>query len=679
MREASRPAGYLLSALSLVPALVITAWLVVAVPLVAVGQFQPTTVIPQAALVAVLIVPLGLGLVRHLGAHIRMPWWSVLATIAIAVGFAVFAMLTHSEDVVLRRDPGAYAQIGYWFAHHDSWRIPAPLSAFGPAPGQLGFASLGFNQVNDTIVAQFMTGWPTLLAAGYWSAGWNGLLTLPALLGGCAILAIGGLIARLIGPRWAPLGALLTAFAWPVLWAAQTTLSEPVTMLLLAGGACLLVDWLAATKDPITDGARLTRRVRLHAFVTGLVLGGGELVRLDVGVDIALVFPVIGWLWLRRRPGVLPFVIGVLIGGALGFLDGEVVTRPYVEINWSSVKVMAALLLVMAVTTVAVAAVLRYYGRPVRELRWWRPVPAIVTTVIVLIGVALVVRPLLMTDHSTTDPGVDNYTQILQALTGQPVDGSRGYAEQSLWWVSWYLGWPLLIAALPAAAMLTWRVCHGRDRRWLPILLMYLGSALLTLIHPGITPDHPFADRRLVVEVFPVMIMLATWSMAEAARWLRRVAVRTDVGWSRALPTIAVVALLVAYLLPMAAVTVPMSTKRTELGELAVADQVCRALPANASVVLMDTLWMPTIRAQCGLPAAQLMQPTPAAVSQVVASIRSAHRTPVLAGYDPDLLRSAGLSPTEVFDVITQQDQQLLVRRPDTTADLDLQFWVVRP
>jgi hypothetical protein len=369
----------------------------------------------------------------------------------------------------------------------------------------------------------------------------------------------------------------------------------------------------------------------------------------------------------------------VLIGGALGFIDGYVVTRPYVEINGSSVKVMAALLLVMAVTTVAVAAVLRYYGRPVRELRWWRPVPAIMTTVIVLVGVALVLRPLLTTDHSTTDPGVYNYTQILQNLTGQPVDGSRGYAEQSLWWVSWYLGWPLLIAALPAAAILTWRVCHGRDQRWLPILFVYLGSTLLTLIHPGITPDHPFADRRLVVEVLPAMIMLAAWSMAGAARWLRRVAVRTDVGWSRALPMIAVAALLVAYLLPMAAVTVPMSTKRTYLGELAMTDQVCRALPVNASVVLTDTLWLPTIRAQCGLPAAQLMQVTPAAVSQVMASIRSAHRTPVFAALDPSPLWAAGLSPSLVFDATTTQDQQVLVQRPDATPDLDLQFWVVRP
>ncbi|HWE91080.1 MAG TPA: hypothetical protein VG317_16595 [Pseudonocardiaceae bacterium] len=679
MHDARRPAGYLLSALSLIPALLVTSWLVVAVPLVAAGQFQATTVIPQAALVCVLVVPWGLTLVRRIGARVQAPWWAVLATVAIAVGFAVFAMLTHSEDIILRRDPGTYAQLGYWYAGHDSWRIPAPLSAFGSSSGQLWYASLGFNQVGTTVVGQFMTGWPTMLAAAYWAHGWAGLLMLPGLIGGCAIMAIGGLVARLVGPAWAPLGALLTAFAWPMLWASQTTLSEPVALLLLAAGACLLVDWIAATKKwdarhPVTD-ARLLRRIRLHALITGLVLAGGELVRLDFGVDFALVLPVIGWMWLRRRPGVWPFLAGALVGGVLGFIDGAIVTQPYVQINWTSVQVMAALLLVTAVCTAAIAGILRLYDRPVREMRWWRPIPRIGATVLVLIGIALVIRPFVLIDHSTTDPGVANYTSILQAYEGQPIDGSRGYAEQSLRWLSWYLGWPLLIAALPAAAILVRRVLSGRDRRWLPILLMFLGSGLLTLIHPGITPDHPFADRRLVVEAIPGMILLATWSTAAAARWLTRVSVRTEVRWARALPAVAVIALLVAYLWPMGAVTAPMSTQRTELGELAASDQVCQALPANASVVMADTLWMPTVRAQCGLPAAQLLQITPATVAQVSASIRAVGRIPVFVAFDPTPLQAAGVAATQVFDVTVQQDEQLLVQRPDGTAGLDLQFW----
>ena len=64
---------------------------------------------------------------------------------------------------------------------------------------------------------QFMTGWPTMLAAAHWVAGWPGIFMLPAVVGGCAILALAGLAGRLVGQRWAPLAALWVALAWPVL------------------------------------------------------------------------------------------------------------------------------------------------------------------------------------------------------------------------------------------------------------------------------------------------------------------------------------------------------------------------------------------------------------------------------------------------------------------------------
>ena len=678
MHKASRPAGYLLSALSLVPALLVTGWLIVAVPLVVVGQFRPATVAPLAAIACVVLVPLGLALLRHPAAHIRTPWWPVILTVLIGVGFAVFAAVTHSENIILRRDPGAYAQMGYWYAFHPTWSIPAPLSAFGPNPGQLGFGSLGFNQVDNTIVGQFMTGWPTMLAAGYWVSGWSGLLILPAIIGGCAIVAVGGLVARLMGAKWAPLGALFTAFTWPVLWASQTTLSEPVAMLLLASAICLAIDWLVVTADPVTD-PRLRHRVWLHAFAAGLVLGAGELVRLDIGVDAALMLPALGWLWVRRRPGVWAYLIGLLLGGALGALDGLVATRPYIGINISSVRVLVALVVAAVLVTAVVAVVLRRLHRPVREQRWWRPVPAIGAALVGIIGVLLLIRPFVLIDHSTTDPNIRDYTGVLQQINSLPVDGTRGYAEQSLIWVSWYIGWPAAIAAFVAAAMLVWRTCNGRDKRWIPVLLVYAGSALLTLIHPGITPDHPFADRRLVVEMLPGMILLATWAMVEAFRWLRGVAARATGGWPRRWPRIAMAVLLLAYLVSMGIVTVPMSTKRTYIGEIAISDQVCRALPANASVVMSDTLWMPTIRAQCGLPATQLIQMTPDAVAQVTASIRAVGRTPVFVALDPGPLMDGGLVPQQVFHDVTMQDEQVLMQRPGNTSTLDLQFWMATP
>ena len=50
---------------------------------------------------------------------------------------------------------------------------------------------------------------------------------------------------------------------------------------------------------------------------------------------------------------------------------------------------------------------------------------------------------------------------------------------------------------------------------WAGPLLVATGSSLLTLWRPGITPDHPWADRRLLV-VLPLVLLLAVAAVAWA-------------------------------------------------------------------------------------------------------------------------------------------------------------------
>lgn len=698
-------AGRLLSASSLVPALLATAWLVAAFPLAALDEFRPVLVVPLAVLIAAVITPLGLSLLRRRAVAMRAPWWSVVSTWTVAVGFTVFTALSHDEHIVPRRDAGSYAQIGYWLAHHLGPVINAPVAAFGPHPGLLGFASPAFYQRGGNVVPQFMTGWPTVLAGADWIGGWTGLLLAPTVIGGCAILAVSGLAARLVGARWAPLAALLTAAAWPVLRSSQTTLSEPLAMLTLATGICLLIDMvvagrpLAVDRDPdrdpvavpVTDALRT--RIRRHAFAAGLLLAAGELVRPDFGVDFAFVLPVLGWLWLTKRPGVLPFVVGSVIGGGLGALDGAFVTRPYIGVNWSAVRLELLLLALVIVATIAVVWALRRYGRSPRALGWWRWVPRLGVAVVLATGVGLFIRPWVLVDHSTTDAGVISFVETMQRSAGLPVDGTRSYAEDSLRWVAWYVGWPLLIAAFAAAAILTWRVLRGRDLRWLPLLLVYLCPAVLSLIRPGITPDHPWADRRLVVEVLPSMILLAVWATAVLTRWIRLRAPRAlaglaERGGGRALavrrfalraahPWLPIV-LVAAFLVPMGIALTPVAVQRTELGEVATAQDVCGVLRPNDTVVLIDQQWMPIIRAQCGLPVAQLMVPTPTTVAAVARSIRAAGRTPVIAGSQVDSPVPLGLVTSSVINLATTEDQRDLISRPTGTSPLFLQFWAVR-
>jgi hypothetical protein len=741
-------AGRLFAILSIAPACAVTGWVVASFPLAAFGVFWPLLVLPVAVAGAGVAIWLGLALLRQPRVRILAPRWSVAATAVIAAGFAVFTWQTHSEHVIPRRDAGSYIQIGWWLAHHRALTYPIPAGAFGPSPGDLTFGSPAFYEHGNVLVPQFMTGWPMLLAAADWVAGWSGMLLLPALVGGCAILAVAGLAARLVGARWAPLAALLLAVTWPVLRVAQATFSEPVALLILAGGSCLLVDLVAALKpdpggingtsgtsalngtnglnrtDGLTgaegpngtnglngaggaDGANAANaangatqpdpgRIRRHALAAGLVLAGGELVRLDFGVDFALTLPVIAGLWLVYRRVAGPFLVGAAISGGLGVLDCVFVTRPYVAVNWSSVVLMIIAMAAIIAVTILGVWVARRHGRALLASRWWRLVPVLGGCAVLLVAAGLLIRPYVEVDHSTSNRGVINFTEGVQQELGLPLDGTRGYAEQSLWWVAWYLGWPLLAAALVAAVLLTVRVLRGRELKWAIVLLVYLGSSVLTLLRPGITPDHPWADRRLVVEVLPGMVLLATWTVAWANRWLRRVAgsalarlrarrpgsagkaIRAGAGLT-ALPWVLTVVVVGVLLAPILIATGPVAPDRTELGELAAMSAVCRSLQGNDSVVLLDPLWVPTVRAQCRLPVAQLMTPSTAEIGQVAASIRAAGRTPVIAGSTKSDLAAVGLTPTRIVNLHTRQDQQQLVRRPTGTKPLDIEFWLARP
>ncbi len=681
-------AGRILSAASLLPALLATAWIVAGFPLAALGQFRPALVVPCFVAVSVLIVPLGLSLVRRSAVALRGPWWSVAATGTIALAFTLFAALSHSEHVIPRRDAGSYAQIGYWIAHHGGPFYAAPLSAFGPFPGDLGFASPAFYQHGATIVPQFMTGWPELLAGADWAGGWTGLLLLSAIVGGCGVLAVGGLAARLMGARWAPLAALLTAGAWPVLRAAQETLSEPLALLMLAAGTCLLVDLVMAARRTGVGGAlagdpALGRLIRRHSFAAGLLLTASELVRLDFGVDFAFVLPILGWLWWTRRPGVGPFLLGSLVGAALGTVDAAFVTREYVQVNWSSVRLMLALLAVMPVGVAVVIQVVRHYGRSPHDAVWWRWVPLVGAGAVLLVEIGLFVRPWVLIDHSQTDPGVREYTEEMQRLLLLPVDGTRAYAEQSLRWVAWYVGWAAVAAAGVGAVLLAWRVLSGRNMQWLPVLLVYLCTAVLTLLRPGITPDHPWADRRLVVEVIPVVALLATWTTGALGRWaVRRLwgtAAEPPDRVAKLLPVGLVGATVLSFVIPMGVALTPVSVERTEQGELAAIDHVCGTLRPDDTVLLIDPQWMPVIRAQCGLPVAQLMHPTPANVDLAALSIEAGGRTPVVVGSQSDSPVPLGLDTSVVIDLTSREDDRQLVHRPDRTTVLFIQYWLARP
>ena len=668
-----------LRAAGVIPGALVAAWLIVAFPALLLGLFYPVPITVVALVPGVMLVRWVLPVLRvQRGNGSRTPWWSLASVLVIAAACGTFAVFTHSSQLIIQRDAGSYAQIGYWLAHNPRLPISVQSDAFGDAVNLLGFDSAAFYPKGDALVPQFMSGWPMLLGLGYQTGGWGGLFGLSGLVGALSVLAVGALAARLVGPRWAPLAALVVAVTWPMIHVFQGPYSEPVALLLLTAGLVLLTCVIGDPRPWV--GALDAQRAALTA---GLVIGLGQLVRLDAGVEIALLLPVVGWWWVTRRPGALTFLGGLGIGFGFGFVDMYVVTSPYVKGNGRSVWLMFVALGASGIVTIAASGLARLRGFAERRPRWWRGVPSAAAALVLLVAGALLVRPYVQTSRSVSDPGVIGHTSIAQSVLGLPVDGSRSYAEQSLRWVSWYVGWPLLALALAAAVWLTWRALRGRSRPWLAALPVLLGSTALTLVNPGITPDHPWADRRLVVVVFPCVILLAVWAIARVVPRLYKSWLPGR--WHRAARWVSVCVCMALCLAPTAAAAFPISLNRTELAEPGAIANLCTQLKPSDSVISIDVFssWLPVIRGECGVPAAYV-QPAPMDVTKVnvafaAASIRAAGRTPVVIASTSELLRQVGLTGVQVVNINDKQDAQELVKRPTGVMPETYTLWMARP
>jgi len=85
------------------------------------------------------------------------------------------------------------------------------------------------------------------------------------------------------------------------------------------------------------------------------------------------------------------------------------------------------------------------------------------------------------------------------------------------------VGLTVVVAAGTALAVLVFRgrCLQGRAPSW-TLPLMAFGWIIVTvLLRPAITPNHPWASRRLVPGVLPGLILLAVWASAWLVGWLR--------------------------------------------------------------------------------------------------------------------------------------------------------------
>ncbi len=679
--------GRVFRQLTVLPTLLVMAWLLAGLPLLLLGLFTPLLMLVVSLPVAIVLVTAGMrwisgrsqGLLAARGAEpAPTPWWAIAALIAVAVIFGVDQLIYHAQEIIVFRDPASYIQFGNWIAKHGSLPIPQDAAAFGGYHHNLAFGSAAFYQRGHSIVPQFMAGLPMVLAPAFWLGGVTAASATGALLGACGVLAFGGLVGRLVGPRWAPLGALVLALTLPEMFTSRSTYSEPLTQILFLGGLCLVI-------DSFTPDGAAKRKI---AALGGLALGLTLLVRIDGASDMLPLIPYCGLLLLGRQRQAWPLIAGTVVGSLYGIVDGVVLSRPY--LGTVKASLLPLLGLTAALFVVTLIFVLVRWDRGVPQLRTnWLPNAAAVLAFVITLG--FVVRPYVQTVTAKIPKNQAVTMAGWQRAQHLPIQPDRMYYEISLHWVYWYVGVPAVILATVGAAVLARRCLRGGAPAWTLPLMSFAWIIVATLLRPGIIPDQPWASRRLVPAVLPGFILLAIWATRWLLDWLRqsgagpvfRAVVVAIIGAALILPAVKTtfgIAHRSGGPLGIRLVAVGLASKATSQGEIAAVDGLCAAIPRNSSVLFVSyQLYRnmgQVVRGMCDVPTAVAIHSDPRQVQLLIADIQRTGRRPVLLSSKATLLAEYGSPSRRVMNLHTRVYPHALLRPPLNTDPIKMEIWM---
>jgi hypothetical protein len=426
---------------------------------------------------------------------------------------------------------------------------------------------------------------------------------------------------------------------------------------------------------------------RRTAVVAGVLMGGTVIIRVDALREVVLVVPVVVLAALQRQAHARALGVATAVSAAIAFGVTWLTSSEYLaSIAGSLLPLVGLGVAVCVVGAVLLFGAGRGWAMPALLQAW---LPRVLAAGVVLVGAALASRPWWqVVRQSAADPGA-RVVAGLQSRQGLTVDGGRTYAEHTVSWMSWWLGPAALVLALVATAVLAHRAAtswvDGRELPgWTGPAVVAIGSTLLTLYRPGITPDLPWADRRLVIAL-PTVVLLVVACAAVASRWsTRRLPYAVNVAVS--------VAVAAALLVPTGLATRPHLDERVELGEWAAVDQVCATMRPGDVALMVDSRaaneWPQVLRGYCGVAAlstTSALRTDPARLAAAVGRVQRAveargGRLVLVAADSTEALSRLGLrSAVVAVDARVDEDARLLEQRPDSLVQLPIQVWVGRP
>jgi hypothetical protein len=591
----------------------------------------------------------------------------------VAGGTAVWNALDASHHVAIDRDPGVYAVTGRWIAQHGSLVVPAgsPWRSVGTT---LDVWSAGmYPQSGGTVEFQFPHLVPSLLAEAHNIGGDVLMFRTPALLGALALCTVYLVGCRLVRRPWLMLAAATgLAISMPELMVTRDTYSEPATQVLVWSGIALLLrGWQ-------------TRRATV-SLLAGLMIGATLMTRIDA-VAYLLPLPLlgaVGWLATPReqqRTLLRPYA-AVLLGATLPAIIGTIDVQRragtyYDDLHSQMIRLYLALGL-----SVIIALVLVILWPRLGRVRGWltaqrgRLAVAAAWVVAIGLGAAWSLRP----DgprQTTTKPAAG----MLERLENLPIQPDRTFGEQSMRWMSWYLGPAAVALAIAGLSILVVRAIRHGSAAAIVVLAMSGGLTALYLWAPNITPEQVWAMRRFVPASLPLFVIAAAVATDAGVSAVKSMVRRT--AWTR----IAVAAGATAMVAFPLGTTLPVANLSWQANYLPLVNRTCDIIGPHAAVLMpagdYSTITLAqTLRTWCNVPVAPLRNSTNIDVRAVAARLRAQGRTVWVVGDSAASVSRVdpALTPSLVGTAVSSREpEKTLSRAPQQYATSTLTLYAAK-